>query len=141
MAILKEQDQDFLKNKFSELEQAVKLTCFTQQFECQNCEQTRSLLEEVSQLSDKISLQVYDFQKDQDKAKNYGIDKIPAVAVEGKKDYGIRYYGIPGGYEFTSLIESIMNVSSEKTDLAPDTLQKLNSLNQPVHIQVFVTPT
>ncbi len=92
-------------------------------------------------LSDKISLQTYNFVTDSRVAEQYGIDKIPATVVMGEKDYGVRFYGIPSGYEFTSLIEDIIDVSRGKTALSDATLEALKAIKEPVHIQVFVTPT
>jgi glutaredoxin-like protein len=69
------------------------------------------------------------------------VDKIPAVAVIGEDDYGIRFYGIPSGYEFTSLLESIRIAAAGQPDLGEETVEFLSSLSAPVHMQVFVTPT
>ena len=69
-------------------------------------------------LSDKVSVEVYDFVEDKALADSLGIDKMPAIAVVGAKDYGIRMFGIPSGYEFGSLIESIKLVSEGESGLA-----------------------
>ena len=61
--------------------------------------------------------------------------------MEGTRDYGIRFFGIPSGYEFSSLIEDIMVVSKDRTDLTDETRQRLKKLSRPVHIQVFVSVT
>ena len=123
------------------LQESVRLVVFTQEVECQFCRQTRELAEEVATLSDKIKIEVYDFAKDNEKAKEYRIDKVPAIAIVGNKDYGIRIYGIPYGYEFNAFIEAIVNVSKGVTDLSEETKRKLKSIDKPVHIQVFVTLT
>jgi glutaredoxin-like protein len=119
----------------------VKLVMFTQEVECQFCKETRELLEEVATLSPKIKLEVYDFIKDGEKAKDYQIDKIPAIAVIGKKDYGIRFYGIPSGYEVTALVQDIIDVSKGVTKLSEENRNSLKTVNKPIHIQVFVLPT
>ena len=77
-------------------------------------------MEEVAALSDKVSVEVYDLVKDKAIADSLGIDKVPAVAVVGKKDYGIRMFGIPSGYEFGSLIESIKLVSEGESGLSAE---------------------
>ena len=92
-------------------------------------------------LSDKVSVEVFDFVEDKALADSLGIDKVPAIAVVGAKDYGIRMFGIPSGYEFGSLIESIKLVSEGKSGLAPDTKKMVAKLTKPVKIQVFITPT
>ena len=141
MAFLKEKDTQALQKRFESLEQTVKIINFTQEIECQYCRETRLLLEEVAALSDKIVLQVYNFQLDLDVSKKYNIDKIPATVVMADKDVGIRFFGIPGGYEFASLLESIELVSTGRTPLKNDILEKAQAINKDVHIQIFVTPT
>lgn len=145
MALLSEQDQEHLKSEFAGLQQPVKLVVFSQEFECQYCRETRQITEEVAALSDNISLEVYDFVADKEIAEQFNIDKIPATVVmvggDEPKDYGIRYYGIPSGYEFSSLIHDILMVGGESAELAAETKQWLADLTEPVHFQVFVTPT
>ncbi|GAI89115.1 unnamed protein product [marine sediment metagenome] len=119
----------------------VRLVNFTQKIECHYCEETRRLTEEVASLSPKISSQIYNFTLDKEKAQQYKIDKIPAVVVEAEKDYGIRFFGIPGGYEFNSFISAIYDVSRKATDLSVESKDKIGKIDKPVHIQVFVTLT
>lgn len=109
--------------------------------ECLFCKETRELLTELSSLSDKIELVIYDFIADKERAIAYNIDKIPATLVMGEKDYGIRFFGIPSGYEYASLIEAIIDVSKGKTGLSQKTLDTLKTVDKNIHIQVFVTPT
>jgi glutaredoxin-like protein len=145
MALLSEQDQEQLRNEFAGIQQPVKLIVFTQEFECQYCRETRQIAEEVADLSDQITLEVYDLLADKEIAEQYNIDKIPAtiVMVNGEEpvDFGIRYYGIPSGYEFSSLIHDILMVGDGSIELAAETEQWLAELTTPLHFQVFVTPT
>jgi alkyl hydroperoxide reductase subunit AhpF len=99
-----------LKQILSGLVSPVKLLFFTQKNACPSCAQQRELLEALSALSDKIELKVYDFVLNGEEAISYQIDKIPATAVIGEKNYGIRFYGLTFGYEFDSLLESIIMV-------------------------------
>jgi glutaredoxin-like protein len=105
------------------------------------CPETRQLLEELSELSDKIKLTTYDLEKEPSKAAELQLDKVPAIIVMADEDVGIRFFGIPSGYEFTSLLEAIVDVSRGSTDLSEDTRQALKNLKNEVNIQVFVTPS
>jgi len=124
------------------LKDPVRIIVFTQEMECQFCKEARELAQEVSSLMpDKITVEIHDFVEDSETAKEYGVDKVPAIVILGKKDYGIRYYGIPYGYEFNPFIDNIINASKGTTNLLEETKAKLRSLDKPVHIQVFVTLT
>lgn len=145
MSLLDKDTRKQITEMFQAMNKPVKMVVFTQEFECQYCKETRQIAEELSALSDKISLEVYDFVADSDLAQQYGVDKIPATVIleggEAGKDYGIRYYGIPSGYEFSSLIHDVMMVSEGDPQLSKEMTDWLAKLETPVHLQVFVTPT
>ncbi|MFO7740948.1 MAG: thioredoxin family protein [Anaerolineae bacterium] len=141
MSLLNAEIKEQVKQQLGDLVGPVRLVMFTQDFECQYCAETRQLVEEVAELSEQITAEIYDFVADEAKAKELGVDKIPAIAVLGEEDYGIRFYGIPSGYEFTSLLEAIQTAATGEPDLGEETLDALVKLSEPVHIQVFVTPT
>lgn len=143
MPLMDQETQDQVRQILSSLTSPVSLTMFTQEFECGYCRETRQIAEEVAELSDLVSVEVHDFVEDEALAQQLSIDKIPAIAVLGAegKDYGIRFYGIPSGYEFTSLLEAILMVGGQPVELSAATLTFLEQLEAPLHLQVFVTPT
>jgi glutaredoxin-like protein len=119
---------------------------FTQSVECQFCAETRQIVEEIAGLSDNVTAEIFDFVDDKVTADLYGIDKIPAIAIvrveDGEEqDFGIRFYGIPSGYEFTSIIEDIIDVSKGESGLQSKSKEAVEGIKDPVHFQVFVTPT
>jgi len=130
-----------VKDRFASLQEKVKLVVFSQEMECQFCLENHTLNEEIASTSDKIELEVFDFQKNRIEVERYHITQIPAAAVVGERDYGIRFYGIPGGYEFSSLLDSISMVSRRESGLSPESKRRLKSWNKPAHIQVLVTLT
>jgi glutaredoxin-like protein len=95
----------------------------------------------MTTLSDKIKVEIYDLLANAEKAKEYGVDKVPAIAIVGERDYKIRFYGIPYGYELQTLLEAVINVSKGRTDVSEETRNRLREIKTPVHIQVFVTLT
>ena len=141
MGMLEDEHRDEVASQLAGLRNPGRLVMFTQALECDFCEETRELVEELASLSDQVNAVIYDFVADKDKAEEYAIDKIPAIAVLGERDYGVRIYGIPAGYEFTSLIEAIKTVSAGQSGLSEATKEALAQIEQPVHFQVFVTPT
>ena len=136
-----------VKEVFKDLVHPVEILFFGQNGKnCEYCQDTLSLLQEVSDLSDKISLQEFDLERDAELAKKYRVDKAPGFALLGRlgddlTDFGIRYAGIPAGHEFTSLIRDLLMVSSGDSSLQETTRKKISDLNSPIRLQVFVTPT
>ena len=141
MPILKDSDRTAVRETLAELSDPVSLILFTRNQDCEYCEPTRELLEEVSALSDKITLSVHDADQDAELAASYGVNKVPAIVLRNEKDYGIRFFGIPAGYEFATLIEDIKDVSHKKHGLTNEVLAQLAKVGRPVHIQVMVTPS
>ncbi len=141
MALLQEADRQAIKKEFAGLTRPVKIVNFTQQFECDYCKETEEIIKEIAELSDKISIETYNFVTNKEAVERFNVDKIPATIIMGDKDYGIRFYGIPSGYEFMTLLEDIKMVSSGNSGLGQKSKDTLAKLKTPVHVQVFVTPT
>lgn len=142
MSLIAEEHKEHIKSQLAEnLINPLRLIMFTQELECQYCIQTKQLVYELAALNDKIQAEVHDFVADAELAKQYGVDKVPAIVLLGTKDYGIRFYGLPYGYEFQTLMSGLAIVSQGKTALSEGTKAKIKSITTPVHIQVFVTLT
>jgi glutaredoxin-like protein len=141
MPLLDKKTAEQVKEELAGLTEPVRLVVFTQEFECAYCKENRQLAEEIAQLSELVKIDVYNFVTDKDKAEELNIDKIPAIAVIGSEDHGIRFYGIPAGYEFTSLLQAIKTLGTGKSPFGDELVEDLKSIDQPVHLQVFVTPT
>jgi len=153
MALLTPEIQNDIKKIFEELTNDVRLLFFTQhvspliipgreQQDCPTCEDTQKLLEEVAALSDKLHLEIHEVSAGSEIAREYGIDRVPALimiadGVKGK----VRYFGLPAGYEFSVLLGSLVDVSKAEPDLSEDTMKVLDTLDKDLHFQVFVTPT
>lgn len=132
-----------LQGMFSVLTRKVKIVLFTQELECQYCRETRQLLSELSEVTDKFELSIKNFVNDKEEADKYGVDKIPATVLldENGKDYGIKFYGIPSGYEFSSLLEGLKLLGTGKTAFPEELENQIKAIDKNVHMQVFVTPT
>jgi glutaredoxin-like protein len=139
--VLQDSDKEIIRKKFVGLAGNVELIVFTQELECQFCKQTRELALELGTMSSKIVVKIYDLVKDVDEAQRYMIKKTPALAIVGKSDFGIRYYGLPAGYELSTMIDTIIDVSKGTTKLMDEIKKKLSEIKKEVHLQVFVSTT
>jgi glutaredoxin-like protein len=144
--LLDDSVRDQIRAIFQKLEEPVELLFFGSQEACEYCEDTRRLAEEVAGLTELVNLQAFDLDQEPDLARKYGVDKVPGLVLAGRengeiRDYGIRYAGIPSGHEFSSLIHDLVMVSGRDSLLGEETRASLEELGEPVHLQVFVTPT
>jgi glutaredoxin-like protein len=145
MSFINEQDAAAVREQLAAgLTRPVQLALFVSTQSCEYCALTRELAEALCALHDNLTLAVYDLQADAERAALLRVDKAPALVVLGGPahiDYGVRFYGIPSGYEFASLLEAIRMVGSDSVELQPATRAFLADLTAPVHLQVFVTPS
>ena len=151
MAIISDQDQEFLRKHFEEnLASDVEILMFTERSSpiimpgkqpCETCEQTEDLLKEVAELSDNISLTVREISTAAEEAAAHGIDRVPAFVLKGAARGGVRFFGIPAGYEFSGFIADLIDAAAGTTDLSDETRSFLASLTEEVNIKVFTTPT
>jgi len=142
MALMTEEVASQLKDEFAQLVNPVRLAVFSQALADPESEQVRRLVEELAAIDSRLSVEALNFVLDKERVDALGIARIPAIAVMGaEKDYGIRLYGLPSGYEFGTLVETILDVSRGDSGLSDPTRAALKELARPVHVQVFSTPT
>lgn len=142
MALITDDVAAQLRQEFQELKDPVRLAVFSAALTDPESEQVKRLVEEIAALEPKITAESYNFVLDTDKVASLKVERIPAIAILGAtKDYGIRMYGLPSGYEFGSLVDAILDVSSGDSGLSAPTRETLKAIERPVHVQVFSTPT
>jgi alkyl hydroperoxide reductase subunit AhpF len=147
MALIAPADQEKLRVAFAEMTSPVRLLFFSQSLGCETCPQTRKILDELPPLSDKITIEEVNLVLDAGKAKEYGIDRVPGIAVVGQdaagqtRDSRIRFLGTPAGYEFISLIQAVLLVGGGPSGLTEENRRRIEAVDKPVTMQVFTTPT
>lgn len=144
--LLNDQIASQVKEAFTQLNQPVEVLFFGRKDDCEFCDQTEQLIEEVVQLSEKLHLSSYDLESDGETASKFNVDKTPGLVITARDgdqliDFGVRYAGVPSGHEFSSLIQDIILVSGRDSRLSQQTRDILANLEKPVSLQVFVTPT
>jgi thiol-disulfide isomerase/thioredoxin len=167
MALISSVDQERLRESFAQMSRRVRLLFFTQTLDCQTCLQTRQILDELPLLSDKIAVEEINFILEGEKAKAYGIDRVPAIAVvyedntslappqQGArdaaeptqaatpdvKDSRMRFLGTPAGYEFVSLVQAVLLAGGRQSTLTAESLARITAVDRPLTMRVFTTPT
>ena len=141
MQLIRDEDANTIKERLKDLVNPVRLVHFTQELNLDYGVEAKQLLDELAALSENLSVEVFNFLLDKEKAAEYSVDKVPATVVRNGKDFGIRFYGLPAGYEFASLLDAIISVSKGDSGLSAASRERLARIATPVHLQVFVTPT
>jgi alkyl hydroperoxide reductase subunit AhpF len=151
VALIQERDRATIAQMFEEnLVNPVKLVLFTipksllyvpGRAACETCEDVQHLMEEIVDISDKLTLEVHDLQREPEEAQRYRVAHVPALIVEGAAQGSVRFLGAPGGYEFPTLLQDIQNASKGQTTLSDATRKAIGAISDPIHLQVFVTPT
>jgi len=140
-------DQQKLRDAFAEMTRDVRLVFVTQTLGCETCLDAKQILDELPPLSDRIAVEEINLVLDGDRARQYGIDRAPGVAVlyEGEdgafRDSRIRFVGVPAGYEFVSLIQAVLLAGGRASNLSDATRARLATVDKPTVMQVFTTPT
>jgi len=141
MALLNEEITKNVKDMLAEMTNEVTLTIFTDDQNCEYCTEIVQLVNEVAATSDKVNVNEYEIHSHAQEASALNVKRAPAIAIVGEKDYGMRFFGIPSGYEFSTLLHGILKASHGRSELDDSTKSFLAGLTTPVDYQVFVTPT
>jgi hypothetical protein len=155
MPVIDPNIQQALRERFKErMRDQVTIRLFTQSAasslltvpgrpECQFCAETEELTKELVELSPLLKLEVHDFHgAGAELARELGVERIPALVLGDDHEGRVKLYGLPMGYEFAILIEGIEALSQAAPPLSERVaIAAQKSIRDPVHLQVFVTPT
>lgn len=142
MALISEKDTEYIRDVFTDrLRSEVRVLLFTKGQDCAFCNEARQFLEELTALSERLNLEVYDLESDHEVARAHGIERAPAIKLVGEHDYGVRFFGMPMGHEFSVIVEDIIDVSWGTSDIDVEAMGNVLPIDGRLHIQVFVSPT
>ncbi len=141
MAILSDSDTAEVTKIFGALVRDVYVKVYTQKLECPTCTDTETILRELDELSERLKVSFLNLQTDREDAVKDGVDKAPAIIVSDGTHSRVKFYGTPSGYEFSSLLTTIIDTGGSEEPLTEGTIQFLGDLDSDLHMQVFVTPT
>jgi alkyl hydroperoxide reductase subunit F len=90
--------------------------------------ETRSLLEQIAALSDRVGLTVHETDEP---------GRWPRTTIADR----LVYHGLPWGYELATLVYAVAEAGREESSLSEASLAALAGLEREVSLEVFVTPT
>ena len=144
MALIDDPVAGELRKAFAALVHSVRLAVFSdgRPVAAGDPDEVCQLVDELAALDPRLTVETHRADLEGERARQLGIERAPAIAVLGEGvDHGVRFYGLPGGYEFGTLVEAVLDVSRGDSGLAAETRQALAGLEREVRIRVFSTPT
>ncbi len=140
VSMLSEKDKSYVKRTIGGMKDEVRLVLFSRDGgECRYCGETEGLLTDIAAADPRVKVEILSLKKDAARAKELGIDKVPGIALLGKKDYNLRYFGLPSGYDFIPFVETIRAVGDDNPGVSGESATLLAKLTKPVQLTVFVT--
>ncbi|BES66248.1 thioredoxin family protein [Gottschalkiaceae bacterium SANA] len=141
MKFLNEEIKKQLEEIFQPMKKEVTIALFATKEMCESCEDTKTFMAEMTDIHEKIKLEVYDLEADAALAETLQVKRVPAIVLlgEDRKDYGIQFYGLPGGHEINSFISGLLEVSGSGEQLPKVFADRVAKIEKPIDIKVFVT--
>jgi len=130
---------EILKKKIQEMTDDVKIIMYTGE-NCELCGPTEELLKILADLSGgKINLEIMQMENMEEVKKKLGVERPPIILMGERRE--VRYTGAPLGHEGWALLETIVALSTKKTQIPENYIEKLKNLKRPVRIETIITPT
>jgi len=121
MPLLSEPDRQTVRTHLTSISHRVTVLFFTQTFDApESVTIARQVVDEVASLNDQISVDEVNLILDKERAAQFGVDRVPAIALlRDDEDTRIRFLGAPAGYEFTSFVEAVLLAGAGGSGLTP----------------------
>jgi len=155
MPLLADEDVRYLKEHFAGLAHDVSLTVVTREKsrlvlqgaapdegEADASEEVKQIATELASTSPRLKLAHVDAAADEERARELAGERLPAIVFSSPRARGkLRYYGLPSGYEMSTLVSAVLDLGGAEHPLPDEIAERLGALAHDVHIQVFVTPS
>jgi thiol-disulfide isomerase/thioredoxin len=139
LSVLTEREKSFVRENLANMKNEVELISFTGS-ECPTCNKAEVIYDEIADQAGKVMRQRFRLDSSPAEAEEYGVSRVPAAVLKKGDRANIKFFGLPGGYEFEPFVEGIRSLSEGKPKLSPATVAGLSGLSVPVNIKIFVTP-
>ncbi|HEY5998077.1 MAG TPA: hypothetical protein VI078_02080 [bacterium] len=140
VSMLSEKDKKYVASTLAGMKSEVKVVVFSRDGgECKYCDEVEGLVGDIAAAVPRVKVEVLSLKTDAARAQALGIDKVPGIALLGAKDYNLRYFGLPSGYDFVPFVETIRAVGNDDPGISTESVAALAKLKKPVQLSVFVT--
>ena len=138
--VLNKELQKQVKKLLDPMKNKITIALFTTTDECESCEPTQQIITEVAELNDKITVAIYDLEKDTAEVAKYNIEMAPSfVLLDQDGQYkGVKFNGIPAGHEFNSFLSALVEMSGVESEVPAEFLARVAKIDKPINIKVFV---
>ncbi len=141
--ILSDKVQDEIRDLWQDLKDPVEIRFYGGEGDASANETMKALWDELQALNGLVQIQdiaspLSQFLPEHDNERQ---GPISEVWFDGEFS-GIRYLGIPSGYEFGGLVDTVRSLSMGiAPHISEETQAWLKNLDHDLHLEVFVTPT
>jgi hypothetical protein len=136
--MISERSLEIIKTSANRLNKPVRLVLFTSDKGCPACPGMTELARAIKAHFDKIALESYDMVMDLDKSHQYGIERVPAIVLQGGDGEAVTFYGSVEGGLLKIFMDTIRSFSDTKQWFPEDVRRVLKKLEHDVTIRVFV---
>ena len=133
-------ERELIRGALADLPGAVTIRSYTSDIDSTYSRAERELLERIAAGSSKITLEILPDLWDPAREAQVGIARTPCIVVSGERDFGLRYYGMPEGYELAPFLDTLRAVAAGRSGLAETNVARLRALTSPRHLEVFASP-
>lgn len=143
MTHLSDRERQTLREMFRDLKYPVHVELFVDPEDEWSRAAEELITEVVGVMPDLLHAEVRPLREHQLLATLYGVERAPTFILCDHKrdDSGIRFVGLPSGYEFAVLIEALLDVSASRVRISDKSLNYIRNLEREITLEVFVTPT
>ncbi len=102
-----------------------------------SCEIAKEIYEEIAELSDQISLTIYEHEESAEQAKRRDIIDVPCVLIRGELNRPLRFYGAPNGHLLVAMIRAIVLASTRQAKPSVQMKRLLSKLRRPSRLRLL----
>ncbi len=102
-----------------------------------SCALAKELYEEIAELSDQISLTIYEREESREQVRRRDIVDVPCVLIRGELNRPLRFYGAPNGHLLVAMIRAMVLASTRQAKPSVKMKRLLSKLRRPTRLRLL----